>query len=416
MLHERSVLLEPHPQSILTTHYFAMLIKIKTLSATALIAACGAAHANASSVTLYGLIDYGVNYTSNSAGGRVIGGASGIMQGSRWGFKGVEDLGSGLSAIFQLENGFDLGKGTALQGGALFGRQAYVGLSSKTYGTVTLGRQYDSLVTFVESRMNSANYGGGTTAHPGDLDNLNNSKRVNNSVKYTSPEFSGLTVGGVYGLGGQAGDFARNQIWSVGAGYEYGAFSAGAAYMNVRNPNQSFFTATPTNVAGSALNNMTASPVYSGYASAHSYQAVAAAGRYTLGAATFGLVYSNVQFKNLGDTSSGSNPLRLTGTAKFDTGEFNLTYFWTPSLASEFVYSYTHGSGVGTIGSSAYNNLSMSLDYYLSKRTDIYVLGSTEFASGTDSTGHAARATLNALTASSTNRQTFVQLGIRHKF
>ncbi|MBU9597975.1 porin [Burkholderia multivorans] len=393
-----------------------MPMKIKTLPAAAFLAACGVAHADTSSVTLYGLIDYGVNYTSNSAGGRVYGGASGIMQGSRWGFKGTEDIGGGLSAIFQLENGFDLGKGTALQGGALFGRQAYVGLSSKTYGTVTLGRQYDSLVSFVESRMNSANYAGGTTAHPGDLDNLNNSKRVNNSVKYTSPTFGGVTVGGVYGFGGQAGDFARNQIWSVGAGYEFGNFSAGAAYMNVRNPNQSFFTATPTNVAGATLNNMTASPIYSGYASAHSYQAVAAAGRYTVGPATFGLVYSNVQFKNLGDTSSGSNPLGLSGTAKFDTGEFNMTYFWTPLLASEFVYSYTHGSGTGSIGSSEYNNFSLSLDYYLSKRTDIYILGSTEFASGTDSTGRAARATLNALTASSTNRQTFVQLGMRHKF
>jgi len=71
---------------------------------------------------------------------------------------------------------------------------------------------------------------------------------------------------------------------------------------------------------------------------------------------------------------------------------------------------------VGTIGSSSYNTLSLSLDYYLSKRTDVYVIGSTQFASGTDSTGRAARATLNALTASSTDRQTFVQLGIRHKF
>lgn len=108
--------------------------------------------------------------------------------------------------------------------------------------------------------------------------------------------------------------------------------------------------------------------------------------------------------------------MRLTGTAKFDTGEFNLTYFWMPNLASQFVYSYTHGSGAGTVGSSEYNNFSLSLDYYLSKRTDVYVLGSTEFAGGTDSTGRAARATLNALTASSTNRQTFVQVGIRHKF
>ncbi|MGF7001167.1 porin [Paraburkholderia sp. GAS32] len=388
----------------------------QTISCAALLALCSIGQAHAGSVTLYGLVDYGVNYQSNAGGGRLYSGASGIMQGSRWGFKGVEDLGDGMSAIFQLENGFDLGKGTALQGGTLFGRQAYVGLSSNTYGTVTLGRQYDSLVTFVETRMNSSNYGGGTTAHPGDLDNLNNSKRVNSSVKYASPNLGGFTFGGVYGFGGQAGDFSRNQIWSTGIGYDYGNFSAGAAYMNVRNPNQSFFTSTPTNVAGTNVNNMTSSPVFSGYASAHTYQAIAAAGRYTIGPATIGLVYSNVQFKDLGDTSSGSNPLRLSGTAKFDIAEVNVTYYWTPALLSELVYSYTRGSGVESIGSSHYNNFSLSLDYYLSKRTDVYVISSTQFASGTDSTGHAARATLNALTASSSDRQTFVQLGIRHKF
>ncbi|MDR5741161.1 MULTISPECIES: porin [unclassified Caballeronia] len=388
----------------------------KAISCAAFLAACGIGQAHAASVTLYGLIDYGVNYQSNSGGGRVIGGSSGIMQGSRWGFKANEDLGGGLAAIFQLENGFDAGNGRSLQGGAQFGRQAWLGLSSNAYGTVTLGRQYDSLVTFVETRMNSSNYGGGTTAHPGDLDNLNNSKRVNNSIKYMSPSLGGFTFGGVYGFGGQAGDFSRNRIWSTGIGYDYGNFSAGVAYMNVRNPNQSFFTATPTNVSGTNLNNMTASPVYSGYASARTYQAIAAAGRYTIGPATIGLVYSNVQFKNLGDTSSGSNPLRLSGTAKFDTAEVNATYYWTPALLSELVYSYTRGSGVGSIGSSHYNNVSLSLDYYLSKRTDVYIISSTQFADGTDSTGRPAHATLNALTASSSDRQTFVQLGIRHKF
>ncbi|MEZ2350905.1 porin [Caballeronia sp. RCC_10] len=391
-------------------------MNIRTTSIAALLSVCGIGQAHAASVTLYGLIDYGVNYQSNSGGGRVIGGSSGIMQGSRWGFKGNEDLGGGLAAIFQLENGFDLGNGRSLQGGAQFGRQAWIGLSSNAYGTVTLGRQYDSLVTFVETRMNSSNYGGGTTAHPGDLDNLNNSKRVNNSIKYMSPSLGGFTFGGVYGFGGQAGDFSRNQIWSTGIGYDYGNFSAGVAYMNVRNPNQSFFTATPTNVAGTNLNNMTASPIYSGYASARTYQAIAAAGRYTIGPATIGLVYSNVQFKDLGDTSSGWNPLRLSGTAKFDTAEINVTYYWTPALLSELVYSYTRGSGVGSIGRSRYNNVSLSLDYYLSKRTDVYIISSTQFAGGTDSTGRPARATLNALTASSSDRQTFVQLGVRHKF
>ena len=390
-------------------------MKAKLVCATLLVTTSGLAHAQ-SSVTLYGLIDYGINYQSNSGGGRVIAGSSGIMQGSRWGFKGVEDLGGGLSAIFTLENGFDLGKGSSLQGGLEFGRQAFVGLSSASYGTLTLGRQYDSLVTFVETKMNSANYGGGTTSHPGDLDNLNNSKRVNNSVKITTPTFRGLTLGAVYGLGGQAGDFSRNQIWSVGGSYDAGPFSLGAAYLNARNPNQSYFTSTPTDVSGTSLNNMTSSPIYSGYASAHSYQAIAAAAKYDVGNATVGLVYSNVQFKSLGDTSSGSDPLHLSGTAKFDTGEINLTYRWTPALFTEAVYSYTRGSGTGSIGTSQYNNVSLSLDYFLSKRTDVYVLGTTQFASGTDSTGHAARATINALTASSTNRQSFVQVGIRHKF
>ncbi|MDN7182536.1 porin [Caballeronia sp. SEWSISQ10-4 2] len=390
-------------------------MKTKLLCATLFVTTSGLAHAQ-SSVTLYGLIDYGINYQSNSGGGRVIAGSSGIMQGSRWGFKGVEDLGGGLSAIFTLENGFDLGKGSSLQGGLEFGRQAFVGLSSASYGTLTLGRQYDSLVTFVETKMNSANYGGGTTSHPGDLDNLNNSKRVNNSVKITTPTFRGLTFGAVYGLGGQAGDFSRNQIWSVGGSYDAGPFSLGAAYLNARNPNQSYFTSTPTDVSGTSLNNMTSSPIYSGYASAHSYQAIAAAAKYDVGNATVGLVYSNVQFKSLGDTSSGSDPLHLSGTAKFDTGEINLTYRWTPALFTEAVYSYTRGSGTGSIGTSQYNNVSLSLDYFLSKRTDVYALGTTQFASGTDSTGQAARATINALTASSTNRQSFVQVGIRHKF
>ncbi|WP_245763580.1 porin [Paraburkholderia diazotrophica] len=369
------------------------------MAVTALMISASVAQAGSNSVTMYGLLDYGVNYQSNSGGGRVFAGSSGIMQGSRWGFKGSEDLGGGLAAIFQLENGLDLGKGTALQGGLLFGRQAYVGLDSTRYGTATFGRQYDSLVSFVESRINSSVYGGGTTAHPGDLDNLNNSKRVNNSLKYTSPVFNGLQVGAVYGVGGQAGDFTRNQIWSVGASYDYKSLSLAAAYANARNPNQSYFTSTPTNVNGATVNNMSGSPVYSGYASSHTYQAFAATGRYSFSSTQIGLVYSHVSFDGLGDTSSGSNPLRLHGSAKFDTGEINLTQYWTPSLISQFVYFYTLGSGVGPIGSSHYHNLSLSLDYYLSKRTDVYVIGSTEFASGVDSTGKSAVATLNALRA-----------------
>ena len=76
--------------------------------------------------------------------------STGNLSGSRWGIKGKEELGNGLAAIFQLEDGFDITNGTSGQGGRLFGRQAYVGLSDTRFGTVTLGRQYDSVVDYLQ--------------------------------------------------------------------------------------------------------------------------------------------------------------------------------------------------------------------------------------------------------------------------
>ncbi len=101
-----------------------------------------------SSVTRYGLIDEGFNYTSNVGGHSNYQLESGFAQGSRWGLKGTEDLGGGLKAVFQLENGFDVNSGNLGQGSRMFGRQANVGLSSDRFGTVTVGRQYDSVVDY----------------------------------------------------------------------------------------------------------------------------------------------------------------------------------------------------------------------------------------------------------------------------
>ncbi len=130
--------------------------------------------------------------------------AAGNIQGSRWGLKGTEDLGGGLKAIFQLENGFDPNNGRLGQGGRLFGRQAYVGLTHDAYGTVTLGRQYDPLVDMVQP-LTADNFFGSTFATPGDIDNNDNSSRTSNAIKYVSPVFSGFQVEGMYALGGVAG-------------------------------------------------------------------------------------------------------------------------------------------------------------------------------------------------------------------
>jgi len=193
-----------------------------------------------SSVTLYGIIDAGFNYQSNANGGRLFAMTSGVNQGSRFGLVGSEDLGAGLKAIFRLENGFDVTNGRLGQGGLMFGRQAYVGLSN-TYGTVTFGRQYDALTEFVGQYSVSNQWGGYISAHPGDLDNFNYSFRSNNAVKFRSADYAGFSFGGTYSLGGIAGDVTRNQIWSVGAGYTRGPLSLGVAYLNARNPNTSLF-------------------------------------------------------------------------------------------------------------------------------------------------------------------------------
>jgi general bacterial porin, GBP family len=128
-------------------------MKRKSLFAVStLCLAAGAVHAQ-SSVTLYGLIDSGLTYTNNQHGQKNFQATSGDTNGSRWGLRGAEDLGGGLKAIFTLENGFSIQSGSLGQGGRMFGRQAFVGLSSESYGALTAGRQYDSVVdypTFVD--------------------------------------------------------------------------------------------------------------------------------------------------------------------------------------------------------------------------------------------------------------------------
>ncbi|MBK5123785.1 porin [Burkholderia sp. R-69980] len=93
------------------------------------------AHAQ-SSVTLYGSIDEGVGYVTNEKGhSATVTGPISVPD--QFGFKGGEDLGGGLKAIFQLENGFFSNTGALATSGVLFSRKAFVGLSDDTWGTLT---------------------------------------------------------------------------------------------------------------------------------------------------------------------------------------------------------------------------------------------------------------------------------------
>ncbi|VWD38247.1 porin [Burkholderia lata] len=383
-------------------------MKKSLLALVALGAFAGAAHAQ-SSVTLYGIIDEGLLFNNNAGGKHLYSMASGVMQGSRFGMRGTEDLGGGLKAIFTLENGFDVNSGKLGQGGLMFGRQAYVGLSSQ-YGTVTLGRQYDSVVDFVGPLEAGDQWGGYIAAHPGDLDNFNNAYRVNNAVKFTSNTYGGFSFGGLYSFGGQAGQFAKNQVWSLGAGYNNGPLVLGVGYLNARTPNQ--FGGMFNN--GSTSSSVS-SPIYGAYANnANTYQVIGAGGAYTFGAATIGATYSNTKFKGF-----SAGPF-VNQSATFNNGELNFKYQLTPALILGAAYDYTQGSKINGSSAAKYHQGSLGVDYFLSKRTDVYAIGVYQHASGNvlDANGNVIQATaaINGLAGSSTSNQVAARVGIRHKF
>ncbi|WP_027803573.1 porin [Paraburkholderia dilworthii] len=363
-----------------------------------------------SSVTLYGLIDAGFSYTNNAGGSHQYQMAAGNLQGDRWGLRGNEDLGGGLKAVFVLESGFNVFNGKLAQGGAGFGRQAFVGLSSNQYGTVTIGRQYDSFQDYVWMYEAANQFAPYYAAHPGDLDNLNGGNRINNAIKFNSVSYGGFTFGGLYSLGGIAGDFNRNQLWSVGANYTQGPLSAGVAFERAQDPNYSLYGTTPS--ASTTASNMTGSRVYSGYASAKRQQTFIAGATYKIGAATVGAVYSNIQFQEIG-ALPGLPATGAGGDAKFHNAEINFRYQVSPAFLAGIAYNYTKGYGVND---AHYHQAVVGVDYLLSKRTDVYADVIGQHASGTDSTGRPAVANLAFTTASTTANQVVAVVGIRHKF
>ncbi|AXF24047.1 porin [Burkholderia pyrrocinia] len=383
-------------------------LALSTLS-LALLGAAGAAHAQ-SSVTLYGVIDTSIAYVhgNDGKGNNAWQMLSGNLQGSRFGLKGAEDLGGGLKAIFQLENGFDPGTGHLNQGGRMFGRQAFVGLQSNQYGTLTLGRQYDPVVDLVQA-VTADNYFGSTFATPGDVDNNDNSLRVSNAIKYTSPVFAGFQAEAMYALGGVAGKTGAGQTWSVAAAYNNGPVGVAAGYFYANNPTPTA-AGIRTGWGSTTSDNIIDGPINQGYVSAKSIAIAQVAGQYVIGPVTLGLGYSNAQYKP--DASSG-----FGSTEKYNTGRGFVTYQVTPPLLLGVGYSYTKASGNTN---AKYHQASLGADYSLSKRTDIYLVGAYQHASGTqlntDGTTSAAQASIGSYGIAGTKSQELVALGLRHKF
>jgi len=376
------------------------------LSVCAALATIGMGANAQSSVTLYGIADGGVTYTNNAGGHSVVQASSGGRGSSRWGFKGVEDLGEGLSAIFQLENGFNMMTGTSLQNSREFGRMAMVGLKNG-YGQVTLGRQDDVMVTYLGAYSASVMFGGSMAAHAGDLDNTFADYKLNNTIKFATESFHGFSMGGLYGVGGVAGSIGANQVWSLGARYVVGPLSAAAVFHHINNPAVTFFDASAGAVANSTFTNPVTNPIFKGYTSAASIDTYGIGGAYVWGRATLAATVTCTQFNAVKKTSTtpigGIDPV-LT------SAEVVYKFMLTPALALSSSFAYTKAE------EAKYEQLSMGSQYFLSKTTSIYAIGAWQHASGTNSMGQKAVADLNLLTASTTANQVAVRVGLVHTF
>ncbi|MGF6531582.1 GBP family porin [Paraburkholderia sp. GAS206C] len=379
----------------------------KTLMVAALTGVFAtAAHAQ-SSVTLYGLIDAGITYTNNQNGHSNWQATDGAVNTSRWGLRGSEDLGGGLKAIFTLENGFNVMNGTLRQDGRLFGRQAFVGLASDQFGAVTLGRQYDSVVDYLGPlALTGTQYGGTFTAHPFDNDNLDNSFRVDNSVKFQSANYGGFKFGGLYGFSNAAGEFSNNRAYSVGGSYNYGGLNVAAAYLQLNNNVGALGAITNTAGAVDGDNTLLAGR-----------QRTFGAGiSYAFGPATAAFVYTQTNLNDFAGIAAGSAgtsatvPLGAT-SGHFQNFEVNGRYQLTPALSLAAGYTFTQSSIDGA--NPKWNQVNAQASYSLSKRTDVYLQGEYQHVS---QDGSGLNADINGLTASGNNNQVAVTAGLRTRF
>lgn len=369
------------------------------------------AHAQ-SSVTLYGSLDAGIVYANNAGGHAAWNQGSGALSNTYFGLKGSEDLGGGLHAIFKLENGFNLNNGRDTEAGSMFNRQAYVGLESDQYGSLTLGRQYDSMVDYLSPLSEAGSgFGNNLAAHPFDNDNLDESFSIKNAVKYQSANYAGFKFGGLYGFSNDAGQFANNRAWSVGASYGNGPLNVAAAYMQMNNsPSVANDGGATTPGAGNNFN-----------LTAQTQRTLGAGANYTYGPATVGFVWTHTQYENLiAGGGAGINPISIaSGTnLHMDNFELNGSYALTPALALNAAYTFTDGKITGSNGTGdpKWHTVSLQADYSLSKRTDVYVEGVYQHASGQLGDAGQNVAMINTLSPSTTPNQVAATVGLRHRF
>lgn len=395
-----------------------------------------------SSVQLYGIVDAGVTQVSGLYGGNRSQIVSGIMEGSRWGLKGQEDLGGGYRALFTLESRVELDTGaesnSAISGsqlpqrlstttglglpsalapvvaglGAQFGstigvnlagnafdRQAYVGLVTPI-GAVLAGRQYTPAYEifggFDAMKTESALSAGQVASIPSAVD-----IRASNAIQYRI-QLAGLTGSLMYSAGEAAGSSNPNRLWGTMVSYKTTGYSVGAGY-NTRNNEQGQKSLTNSVIGATA----------------------------DVGPGTVSVMVSSIKDSNPTGLSGISTALQAApfGLPAATAGLVQSAYrnaFTQDARLFNIGYRYVFGNNTATVAytklddrlmsDADVNSYGFALTHAFSKRTDLnFVLAkANNSAKGQVALGGAGY--LGGVTRAPGVDSTSIALGVRHRF
>jgi predicted porin len=347
-----------------------------------------------SSVTLYGIVDAGVRYTSNGGAAKVAQPAYGIAAGagavapkqlipggmsqSRLGINVTEDMGGGLKALVNMEHRLNSDTGTVAAGD--FWRQVWVGLQSNDFGQVRLGRQYNVLFDIYTSTYASFRYSPYIEAFKPEIV-MSAGARQSNMVKYLAQ--AGNIYGEVQVSGGEGANGTDKSIGGL-VRYNDGTIGAGGAYLQVTDLTGKKMKATTLGAS------YTAGPLYTHVAWARN--------EFDAGSTVL----------QAGFTAGWGLPINAAASSvkKREMLLLGATYQLTNQLNLGVAYWHTTQSAQIAIPDSKVDQLALVADYAFSKRTDAYFeVDNTKF-----STGGAVRF------SNGETKRTGVMVGLRHRF
>ncbi|SAL67089.1 porin [Caballeronia humi] len=309
-----------------------------------------------------------------------------------WGIRGIEDLGGGYKTVFEFQSQFSVNNGAGIPGpGANFDRQAFVGVEKTGLGRISFGKQFNLMADFLffpPAMLDGAfMYGGLYNMRQGpfaaleipqnptgafDFDQTAGTSRVSNSVKVTSVSFAGLRVGAMYGFGNSPGSLSADNTIGFGVNYTIEGFGAGAAY------NETKYVSL--NEGHDGIRNFGAGV-----------------------SQTLGKFYLNALYTNTRNT--------LTGGVIHAT-QVGALYSFMPDLRLGGNYQYMKGNA--TLTNNKAQQVTTTVQYFLSKRTVIYAEAAYQWTGGDVEGSH--NAWINGEGPSNTTHQLVGRAGLQTTF